>query len=68
MFAPEREHLLLSRDLLRKWWDTERESRGMVGIDEALDVRLRAGQSANEHEALTLRTEQERRREEAGRE
>lgn len=50
--------------------DIEREFRGMArraGIYEALEDRLRIGQYANESEALTIRTEEERRRKEAAR-
>jgi DNA sulfur modification protein DndC len=48
--------------------DIEREFRGMVrraGIYEALEDRLRAGQYASENEALAIRQEEERRRDEA---
>jgi len=48
--------------------DIEREYRGMsrrAGIYEALDDRLRAGQYANEDEALAVRQDEERRRSEA---
>lgn len=48
--------------------DIEREFRGMsrrAGIYEALEERLRAGQFGSEEEALAVRHEQERRREEA---
>ncbi|MBI3865716.1 MAG: DNA phosphorothioation system sulfurtransferase DndC [Planctomycetia bacterium] len=47
--------------------DIEREYRGMsrrAGIYEALEDRLRAGQYGGEEEALAIRQEQERRREE----
>ena len=50
--------------------DIEREFRGMsrrTGIYEALGARLRAGQFANEQEALAIRQDQENRREEATR-
>jgi DNA sulfur modification protein DndC len=50
--------------------DIEREFRGMsrrAGIYEALEERLRAGQFASEQEALAIRQEQERRRDEATR-
>jgi DNA sulfur modification protein DndC len=45
--------------------DIEREYRGMsrrAGIYEALEDRLKAGQFANEEEALAIRREEERRR------
>lgn len=48
--------------------DIEREFRGMsrrAGIYEALDERLRVGQYTNEEEALAVRQEEERRRDEA---
>lgn len=48
--------------------DIERQFRGMArrsGIYEALEDRLRVGQYGSESEALTIRQEQERRREEA---
>jgi DNA sulfur modification protein DndC len=47
--------------------DIEREYRGMsrrAGIYEALEDRLRAGQYASEEEALAIRQEEERRRQE----
>jgi DNA sulfur modification protein DndC len=46
--------------------DIERQYRGMsrrAGIYEALESQLRAGQYADENEALAIRVEQERRRE-----
>jgi len=48
--------------------DIEREFRGMArrsGIYEALEDRLRSGQFGSEEEALTIRQEEERRRDEA---
>jgi len=48
--------------------DIEREFRGMArraGIYEALEDRLRAGQFGSEDEALAIRQEDERRRDEA---
>jgi DNA sulfur modification protein DndC len=48
--------------------DIEREFRGMArraGIYEALEERLRAGQFGSEEEALAIRQEEERRRDEA---
>ena len=48
--------------------DIEREFRGMArrsGIYEALEDRLRAGQFGSEDQALAIRHEEERRREEA---
>ena len=48
--------------------DIEREFRGMArrsGIYEALEDRLRVGQFGSEGEALAIRQEEERRREEA---
>jgi len=48
--------------------DIEREFRGMArrsGIYGALEERLRAGQFASEEEALAIRTEEERKRDEA---
>jgi DNA sulfur modification protein DndC len=48
--------------------DIEREFRGMArraGIFEALEHRLRAGQFGSEDEALAIRHEEERRRDEA---
>jgi DNA sulfur modification protein DndC len=48
--------------------DIEREFRGMArraGIYEALEERLRAGQFGSEDEALAIRQEEERRRDEA---
>ncbi len=50
--------------------DIERQFRGMArraGIYQALEERLRAGQFASEEEALTIRTEEERKRKDAAR-
>jgi DNA sulfur modification protein DndC len=48
--------------------DIERQFRGMsrrAGVFDALEERLRAGQYADEEEAIRIRTEQEQRKAEA---